>query len=48
MEIDHEMQKLKWFASHTAAYSELSETNEKVKQTEAEWMVNSGSTFHSV
>lgn len=48
MEIDHEIQKPKWFPSHTATYTEEEHSNEKVKQTEVEWMVNSDSIIHSV
>ena len=48
MEIDQEIQKLKWFPSDTATYSEEEHSNEKVKQSEVEWMVNSDSIIHSV
>lgn len=50
MEIDHEIQKLQWFPSHTATYSEEqhSERKEKVKQIEVEWMANSDSIIHSI
>ena len=50
MEIDHEIQKLEWFPSHTATYSEAehSETSEKVKQTEVEGMVKSDGIIHGI
>lgn len=54
MEIDHEIQKLKWFPSHTATYREQKtqrqvKKKKKVKQTEVERMVKKNdSIIHSI
>lgn len=50
MEIDHEIQKLKWFPSHTATYSEAehSETSEEVKQREVKGRLHTDSIIHGI